>query len=254
MRKYILLFFIALAGFLIYAESKHFFVAEKTTQVAEIEESSTKQILLNDFYKSELSFKNSILLGGGSDVIVFDTMLNKVKSRDQFINESTSFEKVMLNIEDVKEKSDNETISAILFDFASSSIYDKLLKIKVNRGFYLGIYREFLEDIQIWKKDFNSIILSSAIVKDIDGQEKIIVILKAMKKSKIFDVAFLFPLVTTENHIYDFTIRSGNKYSTEINNYLKNNQYSFTDQKTIRRFWKIDSKKFELRNVKWNFD
>lgn len=249
-----MLFFIALAGFLIFAKSKHFFVAEKTAKIAEIEEISTKQILLNDFYKSELSFKNSILLGGGRDVIVFDTMLNKVKSRDQFINESTSFEKIMHNIEEVKDKPGIETISAILFDFENASIYDNLLKIKVNRGFYLGIYREFLEDIHVWKKDFTSIILSSAIVKDSDGQDKIIVILKALKKGKLFDVAFLFPLVTTENHIYDFTIKSGNKYSTEINNYLKNNQYSFTDQKSIRRIWKIDSKKFELRNVKWNFD
>lgn len=249
-----MLFFIGLAGFLIFAKSRHLFVAEKTTKVAEKEAKSTKQLLLNNFYKSELSFKNSIFLGGGRDVIIFDTIQNKVKSRDQFINELTSFEKILLNIEEIKQQVKSETISVLLFDFTSSSIYDKLLKVKVNRGFYLGIYREFLEDIQIWKKDFNSIILSSAIVKDLDGQEKLIVILKAMKNGKMYDVAFLFPTVTTENHIYDFAIKSERKYSSEIDNYLKNNQYSFTDQKSIRRIWKIDSKKFELRNVKWNFD
>jgi hypothetical protein len=245
---------IGLGGFFIFAKNSSInpFHSRKTeTSKEEIKE---KYLLLEDFHSFNHKLDNSVLLGGGNQIISFDTLHGKILALDHFVDEKIQFSNIYLNLEKVKKTQNSPLVSVRLFDFIQDQVYGKLMQEKVERGFYFGIYRELIENIENWQNQYKSLIVTNKIISDSGTGKQVLVILKTYKNLELSDIAFLLPLNSTNHHLYDFLVTKKSLISTEIKGYLEKYKYSFPNYTKIKSDWKVNPKKFELRNLKWNFD
>lgn len=254
MRKLILIIFIGLAGFIIYAKNRFFIPFASSSKEALKEDVKINHLLLEELYQDEKVYDNTILLGGGSSVILFDTIAHTVVCHDHFVNDSKAFSIISSEIEQTRKNKKLDTLEVALLDFSNHSTYSSLLKENINRGFYLGVYRELLECIEYWQKKYKNLLISTRVLKTPDAKPELLLLIKGYNKSKKVDLAMLIPLMPTNQHLYEFVISKSSRKSDEIISFLNKHNYSYPDNRTLKNNWKIDSKRFELRNVKWNFD
>lgn len=257
-----MVFVIGLVGFIIYARHNHLVPFDKIPVKKAREEAVISSLIEDDFYHFEAEVPNTIRLGGGNSIIVYDTTAGKVISHNQLINAKTDFNHFFEGIEKHKSEKELDSFNIALVDFSPNEPYFNLLKTNVSRGFYLGIYRELIENIQSWQKKYKSVIVLSKILPREDGSADLLIMLHTYSKRRNnspekqlkAEVAFLIPCRSTTQHLLDFIIAKDFKGTADVKHFLDMFHYSYPDIKTVRKYWKIDPKRFELRNLKWNFD
>ncbi len=241
-------------GFILVAKNRHITPFSQNEIKLNPQELKNNHLLLDDFLSQDRFYPGSILIGGGNSIVVFDTITNQIISFDQFVNSDTKFDIILNQISQLQNQKSIDIINASLFDFSNDPKLTKFLSKNTERGFYFGIYRELIENLVVWQKKYHSYLLSTKLIDNGAGSKEILILIKTFHKNKSEDFALVMPIAKTNQHIYDFLIKKNINYQPQITAYLSKFGYSYPEFSKIRKIWKIDSKKYELRNVKWNFD
>ena len=254
LRKFVLILLIGLVGILLFARNRHIIPFNRSKVNLSAQEIANKHLLLEDFHSIERIFPNTILLGGGKSILVLDTISNQIVTYDQFVDNKSDFRIQKDQLSNFRDDKISDTKDIALFDFSDDQRLYSFLKINVSRNFYLGIYRELIECLETWQKKYTTLLISTKLILNENGSRQVLLGIKTFSNNKEAEVAFLIPLTKSDQHLYEYLVKSNDGNHPEINSFLSKIGYAYPDYSQIKKIWRVDAKRFELRNLKWNFD
>ncbi len=216
---------------------------------------SNLEITHDEFLKSLPDISNTIRIGGGDVVIYYDTIQQKVELQSLFLNKNNTLQIDKDHFKSIVD-SNNKTkfIQECPFPYENiDGITKKYATYKFDRGFYLGIYRELLENISLWEEKYGNLIVTFGTVSE-PNQEMILVNIKTNIKAQLNDVTYLLPNIKTEQHLYDFMLTDKSSIKEPYEHLLYSLGHISQSAIALQNTWKIHPKKYELRKLKWNFD
>jgi hypothetical protein len=241
-----------------------YFVFAKTTHISlfkskyKLEENSQQQELSHDaFLKNLPKLENTNRYGGGNVIMYYDTLQHKTILQSCYFNKVNS---IQIDKDHFQSIIKNTTGSNYFFQtpFPFENFDEKSKKFGsclFDRGFYLGIYRELIENISIWQQKYGNLSVSFSLTEDPETRnEYVLVYIKSMVDGKTTDIAYLIPNKKSFKHIYDYMIIDKLRLKKQQLVLLNALNYTYPEYKTAINTWKIHSKKYELRNLRWNFD
>lgn len=241
-----------------------YFVFAKTTNISlfkrnhNIHEKVFKQELSHEIFLSNLpNLKNANRYGGGNVIMYYDTLQHKTILQSCYLNKANSIQIDKDHFQSIiKQTIGSNYFFQIPFPFENFDEKSKKFgSCLFDRGFYLGIYRELIENISIWQQKYGNLSVSFSLSEDPKSKnEFILVYIKSMVNGTLTDIAYSIPNKKTFRHIYDYMIIDKSKITDQQLILLDALNYTYPEYKTAIKTWKIHSKKYELRNLKWNFD
>ena len=216
-----------------------------------------KDLSYDEFLERLPIINNTIRIGGGSVIIYFDTIQQKVLLQTYFLNKENTLQ---LDKDHFQSIINRNIKSKVIIDFPFpfepvDGATKKYADFRFDRGFYLGIYRELLENISLWEEKYGNLVLSFGTLTDPDSkQEMIIVNIKTRQNGELNDVVYILPNIKTDQHLYDFMITDTSVIKEAYQDLLNSFGHTRHSTDSLQKAWKIHPKKYELRKLKWNYD
>lgn len=257
MRKIFFIVVISILAYFVLAKNVNFNPFIKGVKKNEVNINLKTEFTQNEFLSRLPNIENTIRLGGGNEVIYFDTLLQKVKLQSYFINNDNSiqFDKnYFQSLSNKKPKSRfilNQPFPAFNIDVNTK----KYGIINFDRGFFLGIYRELLENISLWEERYGNLILTFGTIQDFDTkQTNFVISIQAYIEGILKDVVYLLPNSKSDQHLYDYMITDKTVLKEPLSKLLNSLGHVSQSSENLQVTWKIHPKKYELRKLRWNFD
>lgn len=257
MRKIFFIVVISILAYFVLAKNVNFNPFIKGVKKNEVNTSLKTEFTQNEFLSRLPNIENTIRLGGGNEVIYYDTLLRLVQLQSYFLNNDNSLQldkNYFQSLSNKKPKSRfiiNQPIPSINMDVLTK----KYGSINFDRGFYLGIYRELMENISLWEERYGNLIFTFGSIQDFDSKQTFFIIsIQAYIKGILNDVVYLLPNSKSDQHLYDYMITDTTVLKEPLSRLLNSLGHVSQSSENLQMAWKIHPKKYELRKLRWNFD
>jgi len=257
LRKLFFILVIIILAYFVFAKNVHFNPFIHGSKKIELATNANAEITYDDFLSRLPNVNNTIRIGGGNVIVYYDTILQKVLLQSYFLNKNNTLQ---IDKDHFQSIIDRVIKAKVIIDCPFpyekiDEITKKYTNFHFDRGFYLGIYRELLENISLWEEKYGNLIVSFSAIPDPDTkQEMIMVSINSKLEGQLNNVVFILPNTKTDQHLYDFMLTDKSHIKEPFQSILNSLAYTRQSANSLQKAWKIHPKKYELRKLRWNFD